>query len=268
VSQKLGDAYKELGKGVAQRVFARARCRARCLEQVYGPRVNAEVAYQLVRESFVRAQRSTTRAVAEPRVEQAAPIKKGQRSRSPRSSRSAATSCRATTRPADRAPPALGRRGAVDEGSPAAPRAHGAPPDRGPRRPPGPGDIVGLSVTGTLGETRSTSRSSRSTSTTTSASRCRHARALTGVRSTPRTSSSRSPSPDDYKDESLRGRKANSRHHPRGPRQGGPGARRRVRQGHRQSRHPRPACARRCARTSRTRARRHRREAARTRCAS
>ena len=49
------------------------------LEQVYGPRVNAEVAYELVRESFFRAnQEHNLAAVAEPRVEEAAPIKKGQ----------------------------------------------------------------------------------------------------------------------------------------------------------------------------------------------
>src|SRR5882762_232957 len=58
VSQKLGDAYKELGKGVALKGFRKGKVPRPVLEQVYGPRVNAEVAY--------------------PRVEEAAAIKKGQ----------------------------------------------------------------------------------------------------------------------------------------------------------------------------------------------
>ena len=55
VSQKLGDAYKELGKGVALKGFRKGKVPRPVLEQVYGSRVNAEVASQLVRESFVRA---------------------------------------------------------------------------------------------------------------------------------------------------------------------------------------------------------------------
>jgi trigger factor len=79
VSQKLGDAYKELGKGVALKGFRKGKVPRPVLEQVYGPRVHAEVAYELVRESFFRAnQEHKLAAVAEPRVEQAAPIKKGQ----------------------------------------------------------------------------------------------------------------------------------------------------------------------------------------------
>jgi trigger factor len=79
VSQKLGDAYKELGKGVALKGFRKGKVPRPVLEQVYGPRVHAEVAYELVRESFFRAnQEHNLAAVAEPRVEQAAPIKKGQ----------------------------------------------------------------------------------------------------------------------------------------------------------------------------------------------
>src|SRR5215468_9062876 len=79
VSQRLGDAYKELGKGVALKGFRKGKVPRPVLEQVYGQRVNAEVAYQLVRESFVRASAEhKLAAVAEPRVEEAAPIKKGQ----------------------------------------------------------------------------------------------------------------------------------------------------------------------------------------------
>src|SRR3569832_528826 len=79
VSQKLGDAYKELGKGVALMGFRLGLVLRSVFVLVYGLWVNAEVAYQLVRESFVRAsQEHKLAAVAEPRVEAAAPIKKGQ----------------------------------------------------------------------------------------------------------------------------------------------------------------------------------------------
>ena len=44
------------------------------LEQVYGQRINAEVAYALVRESFFAAStQHKLAAVAEPRVEEADP---------------------------------------------------------------------------------------------------------------------------------------------------------------------------------------------------
>ncbi len=79
VSTKLGQAYRELGKDVALKGFRKGKVPRPVLEQVYGQRVNAEVAYQLVRESFFQA--TTTHkleAVAEPRVEEAVAIKKGQ----------------------------------------------------------------------------------------------------------------------------------------------------------------------------------------------
>src|SRR5213075_1271167 len=79
VSQKLNDQYKDLGKGVALKGFRKGKVPRPVLEQVYGQRVNAEVAYALVRESFFRAsEEHSLAAVAEPRVEEAAPIKKGQ----------------------------------------------------------------------------------------------------------------------------------------------------------------------------------------------
>src|SRR5258705_1102541 len=79
VSQKLGDAYREVGKGVALKGFRKGKVPRPVLEQVYGQRVNAEVAYELVRESFFKAnQEHNLAAVAEPRVEEAEPIKKGQ----------------------------------------------------------------------------------------------------------------------------------------------------------------------------------------------
>ncbi|MBK7534379.1 MAG: trigger factor [Myxococcales bacterium] len=79
VSTKLGQAYRELGKDVALKGFRKGKVPRPVLEQVYGPRIHAEVAYQLVRESFFQAAAShQLDAVAEPRVEDAAPIKKGQ----------------------------------------------------------------------------------------------------------------------------------------------------------------------------------------------
>ena len=44
VSAKLGDAYRELGKGVALKGFRKGKVPRPVLEQVYGQRVNAEVA--------------------------------------------------------------------------------------------------------------------------------------------------------------------------------------------------------------------------------
>src|SRR5258706_2216895 len=68
VSEKLGNAYRELGKGVALKGFRKGKVPRPVLEQVYGPRVTAEVAYELVRESFFRAnQEHNLAAVAEPR---------------------------------------------------------------------------------------------------------------------------------------------------------------------------------------------------------
>src|SRR5688572_4862499 len=79
VSIKLGEAYKDLGKGVALKGFRKGKVPRPVLEQVYGQRVNAEVAYQLVRESFFKAaSEHNIAAVAEPRVQEADPIKKGQ----------------------------------------------------------------------------------------------------------------------------------------------------------------------------------------------
>src|SRR5258706_14938852 len=79
VSEKLGNAYRELGKGVALKGFRKGKVPRPVLEQVYGQRINAEVAYQLVRESFFRAsEEHKLAAVAQPRVEEAAPVRQGQ----------------------------------------------------------------------------------------------------------------------------------------------------------------------------------------------
>ena len=79
VSEKLANAYRELGKGVALKGFRKGKVPRAVLEQVYGSRVNNEVMYELVRESFLRATREhSLAAVADPRIHEATPIKKGQ----------------------------------------------------------------------------------------------------------------------------------------------------------------------------------------------
>lgn len=79
VAERLGTAYRELGKGVALKGFRKGKAPRSVLEQIYAPRVHAEVAYQLVRESFFTANsQHKLGAVAEPRVEQGAQIKKGE----------------------------------------------------------------------------------------------------------------------------------------------------------------------------------------------
>jgi trigger factor len=154
VSQKLGDAYRELGKGVALKGFRKGKVPRPVLEQVYGPRVNAEVAYELVRESFFRAnQEHNLAAVAEPRVEQAAPIKKGQPF-----TFEAIIEVRGEVEPKDYAGLAIERRklnvpdSAVDEALEQLRREHTELRPIEGRDVSAAGDILGLSVTGTVGE--------------------------------------------------------------------------------------------------------------------
>ncbi len=79
VSAKLGVAYRELGKGVALKGFRKGKAPRAVLEQIYGPRVQAEVAVELVRESFYRGvAEHQLAAVSEPRDVEGAEIKKGQ----------------------------------------------------------------------------------------------------------------------------------------------------------------------------------------------
>lgn len=154
VSQKLGDAYRELGKGVALKGFRKGKVPRPVLEQVYGPRINAEVAYQLVRESFFRAsEEHKLAAVAEPRVEEAAPIKKGQPF-----SFAAVIEIRGEVEPKDYTGLAIERRkldvpdSAVEEALEQLRREHTELRPIEGREVTAAGDIVGLSVTGTIGE--------------------------------------------------------------------------------------------------------------------
>jgi trigger factor len=154
VSARLGDAYKELGKGVALKGFRKGKVPRPVLEQVYGHRVNAEVAYELVRESFFKAnQEHQLAAVAEPRVEEAAPIKKGQ----PFTFR-AIIEVRGDVVPQDYKGLEIERRklnipdSAVEESLAQLRREHTELRPIEGRDVTAAGDIVGLSVTGTIGE--------------------------------------------------------------------------------------------------------------------
>jgi trigger factor len=154
VSQKLGDAYKELGKGVALKGFRKGKVPRPVLEQVYGQRVNAEVAYELVRESFFKAnQEHQLAAVAEPRVEEAAAIKKGQPF-----TFQAIIEVRGEVTPVAYTGLEIERRklnvpeSAVDEALAQLRREHTELRPIEGRDVTAPGDIVGLSITGTIGE--------------------------------------------------------------------------------------------------------------------
>src|SRR5215813_9774520 len=154
VSAKLGDAYRELGKGAALKGFRKGKVPRPVLEQVYGQRVNAEVAYELVRESFVRAtQEHNLAAVAEPRVEEAAAIKKGQPF-----TFAAIIEIRGEVVPQDYKELPIERRklnvpdSAVEESLAQLRREHTELRPIEGREITAVGDIVGLSITGTIGE--------------------------------------------------------------------------------------------------------------------
>lgn len=79
VSARLGDAYRELGKGVQLKGFRKGKVPRSVLEQMYAPRVNLDVANELVRESFfTAANEHKLAAVSEPRVEKFSQVKKGE----------------------------------------------------------------------------------------------------------------------------------------------------------------------------------------------
>ncbi|HEY0193804.1 MAG TPA: trigger factor [Kofleriaceae bacterium] len=211
VSQKLGDAYKELSKGVALKGFRKGKVPRPVLEQVYGPRINAEVAYQLVRESFFRAsEEHNLAAVAEPRVEEAAPIKKGQPF-----SFAAIIEIRGEVVPQDYVGLAIEKRklnvedAAVDEALAQLRREHTELRPIEGRDVTAAGDIVGLSVTGNIGEHAINQPQFAVDLDDADREPLPGMRqVLTGIPIDTKDKKVEIEIPADYKDESIRGRKA------------------------------------------------------------
>jgi trigger factor len=211
VSQKLGDAYRELGKGVALKGFRKGKVPRPVLEQVYGPRINAEVATQLVRESFFSASEQHKLApVAEPRVEEAAPIKKGQPF-----TFAAIIEIRGEVVPQEYTGLAIERRrldvpeSAVDEAIAQLRREHTELRPVEGREVTAAGDIVGLSVAGTIGEHQINQPQFAVDLDDEEREPLPGMRqALLGVPIATKDQKLEIQIPDDHKDESLRGRKA------------------------------------------------------------
>jgi trigger factor len=211
VSQRLGNAYRELGKGVALKGFRKGKVPRPVLEQVYGQRVNAEVAYELVRESFFLAnQEHNLAAVAEPRVEEAAPIKKGQPF-----TFQAIIEVRGEVVPQDYVGLAIERRrldvpeSAVDEALAQLRREHTELRPIEGRDVTAPGDIVGLSVTGAIGEHQINQPQFAVDLDDDEREPLPGMRqALTGIPIDTKDKQLEIEVPEDHKDEQLRGRKA------------------------------------------------------------
>jgi len=212
VSAKLNDSYKELGKGVALKGFRKGKVPRPVLEQVYGPRVNAEVAYELVRESFFRAnQEHNLAAVAEPRVEEADPIKKGQPFKF-----AAIIEVRGEVTPKDYKGLAIERRKldvpekAVEEALEQLRREHTELRPIEGRDVTAPGDIVGLSIVGSIGEHQINQPQFAVDLDDAEREPLPGIRqALTGIPLDTKDKQLELTVPEDHKDESIKGRKAN-----------------------------------------------------------
>jgi trigger factor len=211
VSQKLNDQYRELSKGVALKGFRKGKVPRPVLEQVYGQRVNAEVAVELVRESFFRAnQEHNLAAVAEPRVEEAAPIKKGQPF-----TFQAIIEVRGNVTPQDYKGLEIERRRlnieekAVEESLAALRREHTELRPIEGREITALGDIVGLSITGTIGEHQINQPQFAVDLDDEEREPLPGIRnALIGIPLDTKDKKLEMTVPDDYKDETIRGRKA------------------------------------------------------------
>lgn len=212
VSAKLNESYKELGKGVALKGFRKGKVPRPVLEQVYGPRVNAEVAYELVRESFFKAnQEHNLAAVAEPRVEEADPIKKGQPFKF-----AAIIEVRGEVTPQDYKGLAIERRKldvpekAVEDALEQLRREHTELRPIEGRDVTAPGDIVGLSITGTIGEHQINQPQFAVDLDDAEREPLPGIRAaLTGIAIDTKDKPLEITVPEDHADESIRGRKAN-----------------------------------------------------------
>ncbi len=212
VSAKLNDQYRELSKGVALKGFRKGKVPRPVLEQVYGPRVNAEVAVELVRESFFRAnQEHNLAAVAEPRLEEAAPIKKGQPFKF-----QAIIEVRGEVSPQEYKGLEIERRRldiddkAVEESLAQLRREHTELRPIEGRDTTAVGDIVGLSITGTIGEHAINQPQFAVDLDDDEREPLPGIRAaLTGIPLDTKDKAIELTIPEDYKDESTRGRKAN-----------------------------------------------------------
>ena len=79
VDTRMGEAFRELTRSVQLKGFRKGKVPRSVLERMFGKRVRAEVAGQLVREGFVAAvTEHKLQAVSEPRVEDAPEIQSGQ----------------------------------------------------------------------------------------------------------------------------------------------------------------------------------------------
>jgi trigger factor len=79
VDTRMGEAFRELTKSVQLKGFRKGKVPRSVLERMFGKRVRAEVAVQLVRESFMTAvTEHKLEAVSEPRIEDAPEIQSGQ----------------------------------------------------------------------------------------------------------------------------------------------------------------------------------------------
>ena len=211
VSVKLGEAYKELGKGVALKGFRKGKAPRSVLEQVYGQRVNYDVMNDLVRESFFKA---TTEhklaAVAEPRIEEAEPLKKGQPFKF-----AAIVEIRGEVVPKDYKGLEIERRKldvkqeAVDEALEALRREHTELRPIEGREITAAGDIVGLTVNGMIGEHAISQPQFAVDLDDSEREPIPGMRAaLTGIPLDTKDKKIEIQIPDDHKDEQLKGRKA------------------------------------------------------------
>ena len=212
VSEKLGDAYKELGKGVALKGFRKGKAPRSVLEQVYGQRVNYDVMNEIVRESFFKATAEhKLAAVAEPRVEEAEPLKKGQPFKF-----AAIVEIKGEVVPQNYTGLEIERRKldvqetAIDEALEALRREHTELRPIEGRDVTAAGDIVGLSVVGTIGEHAINQPQFAVDLDDPEREPLPGMReALTGIAIDTKDKDIEITIPDDYKDEQIRGRKAN-----------------------------------------------------------
>lgn len=211
VSEKLSTAYKDLGKGVALKGFRKGKVPRPVLEQVYGQRVNYEVMNELVRESFFKAnQEHNLAAVAEPRVEEVVAIKKGQPF-----TFNAIIEVRGEVTPTDYRGLEIERRklaideSAVEEQLKNLVREHTELKPIEGREVTQAGDILGLSVSGKIGEHEINQPQFALDLDDEEREPLPGMRAaLTGVALDTKDKDFEVDVPEDWKDESVRGRKA------------------------------------------------------------